>query len=137
MTITSETCGVSSTTQKSPANRKRGWRTKYTMATKTTRKTRNSSFEKIPPRWPAFSLKTRTPIPSLGWVNLAQAFCRVFRQRSVKVDFLNAVGLTSLLHDGKYFDMPMVIAGDRAPILAQFSLGLQRVGGCVQNHVIA
>src|SRR5579862_9150586 len=103
------------------------------MATKTTRKTRNRSFEKIPPRWPAFSLKTFAPIFSLAWVGLAQAFCRVFRQRPVKVDFLDAVGLASLLHDGKNFDMPVVIAGDRAPILAQFSLGLQRVGSGVQQ----
>src|ERR1700730_4820499 len=106
------------------------------MDTNTSRKIRNRSFEKMPPRWLSLLLKAFAPSLLFGWIDLAQALCRVFRQRPIKIYFLNAIGLAPLLDNGKNLNMPVVVTCDRAPILAQFSLSLKCVGRGVQHHVI-
>ena len=48
--MTSETEGVSSTTQKFPARRNNGWRARYKIKRKIARKIRKINLKKMPPR---------------------------------------------------------------------------------------
>ena len=51
-------------------------------------------------------------------IELAQAFGGFFGKRAVEIDFLDAVGLAALLDDRQDFDVPVVVARDRAPVFA-------------------
>lgn len=57
--------------------------------------------------------------------------------RSVEVNLFDAIGPAASLDDGQDFDVPVIIAGDGRPIVAQFAFGLQRVRRGVHHHVVA
>src|SRR5579862_8867110 len=69
-------------------------------------------------------------------IELTQALSRFLGKQPVKINLLDAVGLASRFYDRKYFDVPMVIARDRSPVVAEFALRLQRVGRGVNHQVV-
>src|SRR5579864_4348672 len=69
-------------------------------------------------------------------IELAQALGRFLGKQPVEIHLLDAVGLASRFDNRKYFDVPVVIARNRSPVIAELALGLQRVWSRVNYHVV-